>query len=46
MAGNSDVESEAFLNRELPYAWQSVRHKVFTDVKKAVLSFDPVKKLQ
>lgn len=46
MAGNSDIESETILNKELPYAWQSVRDKVFSDVKKAVLSFEPVKRLQ
>jgi hypothetical protein len=46
MAGNSDIESETILNKDLPYAWQSVRHKVFTDVKNSVLSFEPVKRLQ
>jgi hypothetical protein len=46
MAGHSDVESEAILNRGLPRTWQAKKQKVFGDVKQAVFSFNPVKSLQ
>jgi hypothetical protein len=46
MSGYSDAEAEAILNRELPYAWQPERRRIFADVKKAVFSFDPVKNLE
>ncbi len=46
MAGRSDAESAAILNRGLPRTWQAKKKKVFGDVKQAAFSFNPVKSLQ
>jgi len=46
MAGRSDAESEAILKSGLPRTWRSNVKRVFGDVKRAVLSFNPVKSLQ
>jgi hypothetical protein len=46
MAGRSDAESEAILKSGLPRTWRSNVKRVFGDVKRGVLSFNPVKSLQ
>lgn len=46
MIGRKDSESEKILYKDLPYSWQPVRSRVFADVKKAVLDFNPIKTIK
>lgn len=46
MSGMTESQCRTMLYSDLPQAWQSVRSRVFTDIKKAVLTFDPIKILR
>ncbi len=45
MAGRSEAETERVFNKDLPVSWKGVQKKVFSDIKEAVASFNPVENL-
>jgi hypothetical protein len=46
MAGRAEDECQNILSNDLPKSWKSVRGKIYSDIKTAITSYDPVKVLE
>ncbi len=46
MAGRAENECQNILENDLPKSWKPVRNKIYSDIKDAISSYDPVKVLE
>jgi hypothetical protein len=46
MAGKPENDCQNILTNDLPRSWKGVRGKIYSDIKKAITEYDPVKVLE